>query len=67
MNTLSNLSIYSRQDSTVSTFLISDFGDDDIETLVDHFRPILNNAEVDIGAIDSEWTNLKVEMYKGYV
>ena len=41
-----------------------DFGDEDVKTLLDHFRPVLENADVDVYAAEDEWLELKQSVYK---
>ena len=38
---------------------LNTFGDDHIESLIDHFSPILSDAGIDCGSIETEWTYLK--------
>jgi len=45
--------------------IISDFGDEDIRTLLDHFRTALDSADVVCGEIETEWTILKKEIRDG--
>ncbi|CAL9685344.1 unnamed protein product [Knipowitschia caucasica] len=41
----------------------SDFGDEEINKLISHFRPLLLSAGVDVDLIPDQWTILKAELY----
>jgi hypothetical protein len=43
--------------------LFSDFGDDDVDQVISHFRPLLLTAGVDIDLIPDQWTILKTQLY----
>ncbi|XP_032382304.1 uncharacterized protein LOC116695889 [Etheostoma spectabile] len=42
----------------------SDFGDEEVNTLISLFRPLLLSAGVDVELIPDQWTILKTELYK---
>ena len=42
------------------------FGDDFVETLLQHFGPMLENAGVESVKVEMEWTILKENLYRGY-
>lgn len=48
-------------------FNFVDFGDEMVQTLVDHYRQQLLEKEVDVGLIESEWTVLRNFLYNKYV
>ncbi|XP_073719911.1 zinc finger protein 862 isoform X2 [Misgurnus anguillicaudatus] len=41
----------------------SDFGDEEVNKLISHFRPLLLSAGVDVDLIPDQWTILKTELY----
>ncbi|XP_029628081.1 uncharacterized protein LOC115205845 [Salmo trutta] len=41
-----------------------DFGDTELETLVDHFKPVLETSVIHVETIPDQWTVLKVLMYQ---
>ena len=41
----------------------TDFGDDEIDCLVEHFTPVLQEASCDLSKIPDEWTALKAGVY----
>ncbi|XP_049889995.1 uncharacterized protein LOC126383508 isoform X2 [Epinephelus moara] len=41
----------------------SDFGDEEVNKLISHFRPLLLSAAVDVELIPDQWTVLKTELY----
>ncbi|XP_072223338.1 zinc finger protein 862-like [Leuresthes tenuis] len=41
----------------------ADFGDDDVDQVISHFRPLLLTAGVDIDLIPDQWTILKTQLY----
>ncbi|XP_059201277.1 zinc finger protein 862-like [Centropristis striata] len=41
-----------------------DFGDSEVERLIDHFRPVLISAGVDVDLIPDQWTIVKSYLYK---
>ena len=41
----------------------SDFGDDDIQLVVEHYNGVLVNAGVDVTLSEVEWTALKTRLY----
>lgn len=43
--------------------LLTDFGDDLLARVVDHFRDHLQEQGVELGAIEPEWTELKQLLY----
>lgn len=43
--------------------LFSDFGDEEVNKLISHFRPLLLSAGVDVELIPDQWTILKTELY----
>uniref|UniRef100_A0A4W5N2K1 HAT C-terminal dimerisation domain-containing protein n=1 Tax=Hucho hucho TaxID=62062 RepID=A0A4W5N2K1_9TELE len=42
----------------------ADFGDTELETLVDHFKPVLETSGIHVERIPDQWTVLKVLMYQ---
>lgn len=44
----------------------SDFGDEDLEILVDHFSPVLSKAGFNAEEIYTEWQILKNMIYEGF-
>lgn len=44
-----------------------DFGDEMVQTLVDHYRQQLLEKELDVGLIESEWMVLRNALYNKYV
>ena len=48
-------------------YLISEFGDDSLMVLTDHYHSILENANIDIGESISEWSSLKQNIYERYL
>ena len=44
----------------------SDFGDAEVEQLTDHFRLILEEANVEVDKIGCEWTKLKHHINSRY-
>jgi hypothetical protein len=44
-------------------YFVIDFGDDDIETLSEHYKPTLESAGVNLDEVPVEWTHLKTEIY----
>uniref|UniRef100_A0A4W5JT32 HAT C-terminal dimerisation domain-containing protein n=1 Tax=Hucho hucho TaxID=62062 RepID=A0A4W5JT32_9TELE len=42
----------------------ADFGDTELETLVDHFKPVLETFGIHVERIPDQWTVLKVLMYQ---
>lgn len=44
--------------------IIPDFGDLEVEKLIDHFRPVLISAGVDVDLIPDQWTIVKSYLYK---
>ncbi|KAK0140288.1 Zinc finger protein 862 [Merluccius polli] len=42
----------------------ADFGDSEVERLIDHFRPVLISAGVDVDLIPDQWTIVKSYLYK---
>lgn len=47
-------------------FNFVDFGDEMVQTLVDHYRQQLLEKELDVGLIESEWTVLRNVLYNKY-
>lgn len=43
--------------------MFSDFGDEEVNKLISHFRPLLLSAGVDVELIPDQWTILKTELY----
>ncbi len=43
--------------------LFSDFGDEEVNKLISHFRPLLLSARVYVELIPDQWTILKTELY----
>ncbi|XP_034725476.1 zinc finger protein 862-like [Etheostoma cragini] len=41
----------------------SDFGDEEVNKLISHFRPLFLSAGVDVELIPDQWTILKTELY----
>lgn len=44
----------------------TDFGDEMVQTLVDHYRQQLLEKELDVGLIESEWTVLRNVLYNNH-
>ncbi len=42
------------------------FGNDHIETIIEHFREVLNSNEVNIDDALAEWNMLKLNLYRRY-
>jgi hypothetical protein len=47
----------------IFSYYFSDFGDNEISTLVNHFAPVLGNAGIDRHAVEVEWDLLKTVIY----
>lgn len=45
------------------SLLFSDFGDEEVNKLISHFRPLLMSAGVDVELIPDQWIILKTELY----
>ena len=44
-------------------YCFADFGDIEIQCLVDHWQPVLIDAGIDIAQVEMEWTLLKDKIY----
>ena len=49
------------------SYIVSDFGDEFLVTLVDHFRSHLEASVIVVHNVESEWTILKQELYTRWV
>lgn len=49
-------------DSEVKDIYVSDYGNEDIDNLVDHFKLALDTSGLDVSLISHEWTRLKQHM-----
>ncbi|XP_053372900.1 uncharacterized protein LOC123560712 [Mercenaria mercenaria] len=65
-----NLSVFpTKSDAvaiTVTVKIFPDYGEKEVDTLVDFFEPALTAAGVDVGVIASEWLKLKTHMLLRY-
>lgn len=57
------LSPYVLNFSCFMCHILSDYGDDEIADLVDHFKPVLKES-LSVDDIEIEWSSLKSELYK---